>query len=178
MGDCRFDRQVRELRHSEIRRVERIRGRRMEVSRQDGLQFYRYRENQGALRYHQTTESKHLVLGKRVQIFSYYLEVRTIFEQLDRKLGSMFRRKLNCELKNCELCRCRIICFNAQVWYNREDFYAMWNVFLKARYGRGNSTLYKHDVVDITRQALQLMADNIYANIIDSYKTKNITAFR
>lgn len=54
----------------------------------------------------------------------------------------------------------------------------MWNVFLKARYGRGNDTLYRHDVVDITRQALQLMADNLYMVILDSYKEKNITAFQ
>jgi len=54
----------------------------------------------------------------------------------------------------------------------------MWNVFLKARYGRGNNTLYKHDVVDITRQALQLIADDIYVTILDSYEKKNITAFQ
>lgn len=65
-----------------------------------------------------------------------------------------------------------------QVWYNREDFYDTWNMFLKARYGRGNNTLYKHDVVDITRQALQLMADNIYMNIVDCYRKRNITGFR
>ncbi|EFN75548.1 Alpha-N-acetylglucosaminidase [Harpegnathos saltator] len=64
------------------------------------------------------------------------------------------------------------------VWYNREDFYHTWNVFLKARYGRGNNTLYRHDVVDITRQALQLMADNIYMNVVDCYKRKNITGFQ
>ncbi|XP_032679060.1 alpha-N-acetylglucosaminidase [Odontomachus brunneus] len=64
------------------------------------------------------------------------------------------------------------------VWYNREDFYNTWDTFLKARYGRGNNTLYRHDVVDITRQALQLMADNIYTNIVDCYRKRNITAFR
>ncbi|XP_025075204.1 alpha-N-acetylglucosaminidase isoform X2 [Pogonomyrmex barbatus] len=64
------------------------------------------------------------------------------------------------------------------IWYNRENFYYMWNVFLKARYGRGNSTLYRHDVVDVTRQALQLMADDIYIHMLDCYKKKNITAFQ
>lgn len=54
----------------------------------------------------------------------------------------------------------------------------MWNVFLKARYGRGNSTLYRHDVVDITRQALQLKADDLYMIVLDSYRKKNITSFR
>lgn len=54
----------------------------------------------------------------------------------------------------------------------------MWNLFLEARYDSRNSTLYRHDVVDVTRQALQLMADDIYMNVLDSYKKKNITAFR
>lgn len=54
----------------------------------------------------------------------------------------------------------------------------MWNVFLKARYGRGNNTLYRHDVVDVTRQALQLIADDIYVTILDCYKKKNLTAFQ
>lgn len=65
-----------------------------------------------------------------------------------------------------------------QVWYDRKNFYSMWNVFLKARYGRGNNTLYRHDVVDITRQALQLIADDIYVTVLDCYEKKNITAFQ
>ncbi|KAL6432098.1 hypothetical protein ACFW04_006666 [Cataglyphis niger] len=64
------------------------------------------------------------------------------------------------------------------VWYNRRDFYCMWNMFLKARYDSGNNTLYRHDVVDITRQALQLIADDLYTVVLDSYKKKNITAFQ
>lgn len=54
----------------------------------------------------------------------------------------------------------------------------MWKTFLKAGYGRKNSTLYRHDVVDITRQALQLRGDDLYTIILDSYKKKNITAFQ
>lgn len=54
----------------------------------------------------------------------------------------------------------------------------MWDMFLKARYDSGNNTLYRHDVVDITRQALQLIADDLYTVILDSYKKKNITAFQ
>ncbi|XP_070164978.1 alpha-N-acetylglucosaminidase isoform X3 [Polyergus mexicanus] len=64
------------------------------------------------------------------------------------------------------------------VWYNRKDFYYMWNLFLEARYNSRNNTLYRHDVVDVTRQALQLIADDLYTIILDSYKKKNITAFR
>ncbi|XP_012534782.1 alpha-N-acetylglucosaminidase isoform X2 [Monomorium pharaonis] len=64
------------------------------------------------------------------------------------------------------------------VWYERRMFYTQWDNFLTARYGRENNTLYRHDVVDITRQALQLMADDIYMTIVDYYKEKNVIAFR
>ncbi|XP_046825310.1 alpha-N-acetylglucosaminidase isoform X1 [Vespa crabro] len=63
-------------------------------------------------------------------------------------------------------------------WYEPDKFLNDWNTLMMARYGRGNSTLYKHDVVDITRQALQLMADLVYANIVDSFNKKNLTALR
>lgn len=65
-----------------------------------------------------------------------------------------------------------------QTWYEREEMLSAWDVFIKARYGRGNSSLYKHDIVDITRQSLQLIADDIYLNIIDSFTKKNLTSLK
>ncbi|OAD53228.1 Alpha-N-acetylglucosaminidase, partial [Eufriesea mexicana] len=58
-------------------------------------------------------------------------------------------------------------------WYDPETFYHTWYVFLQARHGRQNSTLYRHDVVDITRQALQLKADEIYTDLMEAYDKKN-----
>nr|XP_034181027.1 alpha-N-acetylglucosaminidase [Osmia lignaria] len=63
-------------------------------------------------------------------------------------------------------------------WYKRETFYNTWYVFLQARHGRRNSTLYRHDVVDLTRQALQLKADEIYPALVDSFNKKNVTGFK
>ncbi|XP_054015935.1 alpha-N-acetylglucosaminidase [Hylaeus anthracinus] len=62
-------------------------------------------------------------------------------------------------------------------WYKRNSFFEAWNVLLRARYGRGNSSLYQHDVVDVTRQALQLKADDIYLDLMESFNKKNVTAF-
>ncbi|XP_043516169.1 alpha-N-acetylglucosaminidase, partial [Frieseomelitta varia] len=53
-------------------------------------------------------------------------------------------------------------------WYDSETFYHTWHLFLQARHGRQNSTLYRHDVVDVTRQALQLKADEIYGALVES----------
>ncbi|CAK9800885.1 NAGLU [Anthophora quadrimaculata] len=63
-------------------------------------------------------------------------------------------------------------------WYDREQFFHTWYVFLQARHGRQNNTLYRHDVVDVTRQALQLKADELYTNLTDLFDKKNITAFQ
>ncbi|XP_015593025.1 alpha-N-acetylglucosaminidase [Cephus cinctus] len=63
-------------------------------------------------------------------------------------------------------------------WYDRDQILSTWQVFLEGRYGRRNSTLYRHDVVDLTRQVLQLTADIIYTNVLNSFNKKNITALR
>ncbi|XP_076231245.1 N-acetyl-alpha-glucosaminidase [Calliopsis andreniformis] len=63
-------------------------------------------------------------------------------------------------------------------WYNRNALYYTWSIFMQARHGRKNSTLYRHDVVDLTRQVLQLKADEVYTAAVDSFNRKNITAFK
>ncbi|KZC08048.1 Alpha-N-acetylglucosaminidase [Dufourea novaeangliae] len=63
-------------------------------------------------------------------------------------------------------------------WYKSDVFFHTWKTFLQARVGRRNSTLYRHDVVDLTRQALQLKADDIYVDLMESFDKQNITAFR
>ncbi|XP_033348225.1 alpha-N-acetylglucosaminidase [Bombus vosnesenskii] len=63
-------------------------------------------------------------------------------------------------------------------WYDPEKFYSTWYIFLQARHGRQNSTLYRHDVVDITRQALQLKADKIYSVLVESFNQKDVTTFK
>ncbi|XP_043250287.1 alpha-N-acetylglucosaminidase isoform X1 [Colletes gigas] len=63
-------------------------------------------------------------------------------------------------------------------WYDRASFFDAWYVFLQARHGRRNSTLYQHDVVDLTRQALQLKADDLYVHLTDAFKNTNITEFK
>ncbi|KOX75831.1 Alpha-N-acetylglucosaminidase, partial [Melipona quadrifasciata] len=63
-------------------------------------------------------------------------------------------------------------------WYDSETFYHTWHLFLQARHGRQNNTLYRHDVVDVTRQALQVKADEIYGALVGSFNTKNVTTFK
>nr|XP_033332783.1 alpha-N-acetylglucosaminidase [Megalopta genalis] len=63
-------------------------------------------------------------------------------------------------------------------WYNPDMFVKAWLNFMTAAREMGNNTLYKHDVVDVTRQALQLRADAIYLDLVRSFNGANIVAFR
>ncbi|XP_076761430.1 N-acetyl-alpha-glucosaminidase [Xylocopa sonorina] len=63
-------------------------------------------------------------------------------------------------------------------WYDQKRFYDLWYVFLQARHGRRNNALYRHDLVDITRQALQLKADELYTAIVESFRKKDKTLFK
>ncbi|CAG5103669.1 Similar to NAGLU: Alpha-N-acetylglucosaminidase (Homo sapiens) [Cotesia congregata] len=63
-------------------------------------------------------------------------------------------------------------------WYDPELIIEAWGIFLNARNEKANKSLYRHDVVDITRQALQLIADEIYLSIKNAYAKNNSTLLR
>ncbi|XP_011306418.1 alpha-N-acetylglucosaminidase [Fopius arisanus] len=63
-------------------------------------------------------------------------------------------------------------------WYDPQAVWSAWETFLKARYGRINSTLYKYDLVDLTRQVIQLKIDDVYVDLVNAYSMKNLTSFR
>lgn len=65
-----------------------------------------------------------------------------------------------------------------QWWYDPQLIIEAWGIFLDARNDKANKTLYRHDVVDITRQALQLIADEIYLGIKNAYAKNNSTLLR
>ncbi|KAG7206119.1 hypothetical protein KM043_003513 [Ampulex compressa] len=60
-------------------------------------------------------------------------------------------------------------------WYKPEVFYSIFTTFLEGRHELENSTLYRHDVVDTTRQFLQLTADDIYVKLMKCYNRNNLT---
>ncbi|KAK0077799.1 hypothetical protein PV325_003443, partial [Microctonus aethiopoides] len=60
-------------------------------------------------------------------------------------------------------------------WYKPNLMLSAWDNIIKAQHGRMNNTLYKHDLVDITRQSLQLIAEDIYLNIKAAFYKKHLT---
>ncbi|XP_034938192.1 alpha-N-acetylglucosaminidase isoform X2 [Chelonus insularis] len=63
-------------------------------------------------------------------------------------------------------------------WYDPSSVYNAWKFLLKARIGRGSNLLYQHDLVDVTRQALQLIAEHVYLKIQKSFHEKDLAAFK
>ncbi|XP_022916641.2 alpha-N-acetylglucosaminidase [Onthophagus taurus] len=62
-------------------------------------------------------------------------------------------------------------------WYNPCDVYQAWNNLLKASDDFKDNPGYKHDLVDLTRQVIQLIGDNMYKEIIFVYKRKDTESF-
>ncbi|KAK2158313.1 hypothetical protein LSH36_173g09013 [Paralvinella palmiformis] len=61
------------------------------------------------------------------------------------------------------------------VWYDVSEFFIGWDYMIKASDTLVNSNLFKYDLVDVSRQSLQLISIYYYAQIIQAYKAKNIT---
>eukprot|EP00118_Oscarella_pearsei_P003618 m.15082 g.15082 ORF g.15082 m.15082 type:complete len:759 (+) comp26171_c0_seq1:20-2296(+) len=63
------------------------------------------------------------------------------------------------------------------IWYNVTDVYDVWGAFVKAS-NFSNTTPFKYDSVDITRQGLQELAGYAYQQLMNAYYNKNLTAIQ
>ncbi|XP_046812206.1 alpha-N-acetylglucosaminidase isoform X1 [Lucilia cuprina] len=68
---------------------------------------------------------------------------------------------------------------NVWTWYNSSDIYESWSKLLQLNGTIPNNhyNIYKNDLVDITRQFLQVTAERIYVNLIQSFKKKQNDQF-
>ncbi|TMW45308.1 hypothetical protein DOY81_009612 [Sarcophaga bullata] len=64
-------------------------------------------------------------------------------------------------------------------WYNSSDVYQAWSKLLQTNLSVPHSHYhaYEHDLVDVTRQFLQISSDHIYINLIQSFHRKEIYRF-
>ncbi|KAJ8681692.1 hypothetical protein QAD02_017484 [Eretmocerus hayati] len=63
-------------------------------------------------------------------------------------------------------------------WYDLRSFLVVWENLVKTNKETTKNILFEHDLVDISRQALQTTADFIYKDIQESFKEKNISKLR
>ncbi|XP_074640981.1 alpha-N-acetylglucosaminidase-like [Tubulanus polymorphus] len=65
-----------------------------------------------------------------------------------------------------------------EIWYNAIEVFKSWSLLLKADKRLYQSPLFQYDLVDITRQSLQVLAIRFYAAIISTFTLKNIPKLR
>ncbi|KAJ8919374.1 hypothetical protein NQ315_016467 [Exocentrus adspersus] len=67
---------------------------------------------------------------------------------------------------------------NTWTWYEYSDLFDAWDLFIEAADNLGSNPAFLHDLVDITRQVLQVNGDIYYNKLITSFKTKNKDEFQ
>jgi alpha-N-acetylglucosaminidase len=63
-------------------------------------------------------------------------------------------------------------------WYDVADIYSAWDMMVGAAVQFVNSTTFRYDLVDLTRQVLQEISWNLYDQIIEAYNQKNVSGVR
>jgi alpha-N-acetylglucosaminidase len=64
------------------------------------------------------------------------------------------------------------------VWYNTTELAVAWDELLNASSQLHSAANYRHDLVDVTRQALQVLGAQLYGTIVDAFTKQNITLFQ
>ncbi|XP_067002009.2 alpha-N-acetylglucosaminidase isoform X8 [Anabrus simplex] len=63
-------------------------------------------------------------------------------------------------------------------WYNTTDLQVVWDEFLQAAPLLEGSANYQHDLVDVTRQCLQVLASGYYKLITQAYKERKVDKYQ
>ncbi|XP_067625676.1 alpha-N-acetylglucosaminidase isoform X2 [Eurosta solidaginis] len=70
---------------------------------------------------------------------------------------------------------------NPWIWYNTSSVYDAWKQLLivstNVSMPRNNTPFFTYDLVDLTRQFLQITFDRMYVNLMDAYKNKQMDRF-
>lgn len=64
-----------------------------------------------------------------------------------------------------------------QTWYNYSDIFDSWRYFVETADTMRSNPTFLHDLVDITRQALQVYGDINYNMLIPFFKAKDSESF-
>ncbi|XP_055956455.1 alpha-N-acetylglucosaminidase isoform X1 [Patella vulgata] len=64
------------------------------------------------------------------------------------------------------------------IWYKPSDLYQAWEYMVMASTQLKTNELFRYDLVDVTRNSLQVISMKMYSDILTAYKIKNITALQ
>ncbi|ESO88081.1 hypothetical protein LOTGIDRAFT_175910 [Lottia gigantea] len=65
-----------------------------------------------------------------------------------------------------------------RIWYSPKYLYQAWDLMVKASPNFNNSDLFRYDLVDITRNSLQVISMKMYSDILMAYSMKNSTQLK
>lgn len=63
-------------------------------------------------------------------------------------------------------------------WYNTTYFIKSWDRLIKSADNLKDNEGFKHDLVDVTRQVLQILGDIYYPDMVKAFKKKKIHDFQ
>ncbi|XP_056433195.1 LOW QUALITY PROTEIN: alpha-N-acetylglucosaminidase-like [Gadus chalcogrammus] len=63
---------------------------------------------------------------------------------------------------------------NTEVWYNRSDLFDAWKLLVEAAPPLMSKGTFRHDLVDITREALQVLTSAYYLEIAESFRNQKL----
>ncbi|XP_018597361.2 alpha-N-acetylglucosaminidase isoform X1 [Scleropages formosus] len=101
-------------------------------------------------------------------------------ENLTASWQLLFRSVYNCTLpqyknhNHSPLVRRPSLRMATDVWYNRRDLYEAWRLMYSAAHSLMSVETFRYDLVDITRQALELLTTDFYLEIKDSFHLQKL----
>ncbi|KAK2815434.1 hypothetical protein Q5P01_025901 [Channa striata] len=63
---------------------------------------------------------------------------------------------------------------NAGIWYDPADLYKAWKLIVEAAPSLMSKETFRYDLVDVTRQVLQVLTTSFYQDIADAFQRKNM----
>ncbi|KAK7790165.1 hypothetical protein R5R35_002634 [Gryllus longicercus] len=76
------------------------------------------------------------------------------------------------------ICRRPTLRLKPWYWYNTTELKLAWDGFVSAASELSSSPLFQHDLVDVTRQALQVLGDGLYTQIVRGFQKKNLPFYQ
>ncbi|XP_021938138.1 alpha-N-acetylglucosaminidase isoform X2 [Zootermopsis nevadensis] len=76
------------------------------------------------------------------------------------------------------ICRRPSLELRQWVWYNTTELAVAWDELLSASSQFHSAANYRHDLVDVTRQALQVLGGDLHNIIVSAFRKGNLTNFR
>lgn len=67
---------------------------------------------------------------------------------------------------------------SSDLWYNPEDLFKAWDNFVNGSHDLLGSSLFHYDIVDVSRNSLQVIAMSFFSDMVKAYRAKDIASIK